>query len=1056
MAFGTDGTTTWKTKGVLRLAAIVAFGASCLCGQQYPFVAIPNAPKGPGALLEDSKGRLWVGSTDDVQMFDGERFYSLRAFGFPEVGVESIAEDATGAIWIGAEDGLYRWSGERVKRIVQGLTVKVGAIGRDYVIAAVHPDGEATLPANEEYQLFRVSIRENGSPERLPQRLNNFSIDAEGAALYVCGNGWCELSAQTIANWQTGQEFKPVRHAVTGTGEFDGRVFRDHAGCVWLRDQGAASYQCPGDAQFQRLPNEVASSSGPAFVGETRSGQILLPSDSVMAIGRPGDFRVIRAGNGYPSGLEMVEAPDGSIWMSAANGLYRLASPFRMEFWDQRSGLERPMTIVRLGSKVFAGSSQGIRMLSEDRTRWGELPKRPEVGHVFQLSAGPNGTLMANGQDLAMLTLDGTVLARVGKYIQGWRFIKTPDGTEWLAGAGVSRVTQKAATFSLIPEQMPIQHGSPVTIDMEYSATTRKMWTCVNGAGLLSRDNAGWSKPITMSDGLMENGCISLAPVANGDVWLGYYGPAYYAIVKIEPSGKVMVRNYKGATEFVDVDSRGWIWRGSDEGIVVAESAEAERERWLFPDGPGPNGTNQNAFFSDPDGSVWWAANHTIFHYSPPADLLRPRQTPKISIAGFSAGGGPPVIAEAVTPLAHGTSVTAHVGSLEFLRRSVLNLRYRVLPEQANWVESQSLDLPLGKLGAGEHSLELQARWFSGPWSGTVRRAFVVALPVWLSWPFVLSYAGIAFATAVTTYWYRRRQQKEAAQFPDLAAWRVNALLPELQDLNGSLLDGRFEVTSLIARGGFANIMDGYDHVQKRRCAVKIFRSEVSDKIWVQEQFEQEVSALRSIRHPNVVSIYSYGYTGAGLPYLVMEFIEGRSLREVLKEGAVPANRAHRFIEQISDALEAIHALNICHRDVKPENVMIRHEQSSIEEAVLIDFSIAIIKDADETLHGLSRAAGSFDYMAPEQAVGAGQASSDVYSLAKLIIEILTGQRVSKLLPNAALDLPQRVRDLKALREAGLSEDAMRLLAASLEFDPRNRPDSVKGLVDPIVRELAR
>jgi len=274
--------------------------------------------------------------------------------------------------------------------------------------------------------------------------------------------------------------------------------------------------------------------------------------------------------------------------------------------------------------------------------------------------------------------------------------------------------------------------------------------------------------------------------------------------------------------------------------------------------------------------------------------------------------------------------------------------------------------------------------------------------------------------------------------------------------LSGSLLDGRFELRSLLAHGGFANIFDGYDHVEKRLCAIKVFRSEVSDKVWVQEQFEQEVSALRSIRHPNVIAIYAHGYTAAGLPYLVMEFIEGRSLREVLNEGALPATRAHRLIGQIGDALEAIHALNICHRDVKPENVMIRHEQTGKEEAVLIDFSIAFIKDADETLHGLSRAAGSFDYMAPEQAVGAGQASSDVYSLAKLIIEILSGQRVSKLVRNAALDLPQRVRDLKELREAGLSAETVCLLAASLEFDPRNRPDSVRRLVDPIVGELAR
>jgi len=84
---------------------------------------------------------------------------------------------------------------------------------------------------------------------------------------------------------------------------------------------------------------------------------------------------------------------------------------------------------------------------------------------------------------------------------------------------------------------------------------------------------------------------------------------------------------------------------------------------------------------------------------------------------------------------------------------------------------------------------------------------------------------------------------------------------------------------------------------------------------------------------------------------------------------------------------------------VKPENVIIRREGTPGEEAVLIDFSIAIVKDAAETLHGLSRAAGGFDYMAPEQAVGYADSSSDIYSLAKLAIEMLTGRQLRELLP---------------------------------------------------------
>jgi len=153
-------------------------------------------------------------------------------------------------------------------------------------------------------------------------------------------------------------------------------------------------------------------------------------------------------------------------------------------------------------------------------------------------------------------------------------------------------------------------------------------------------------------------------------------------------------------------------------------------------------------------------------------------------------------------------------------------------------------------------------------------------------------------------------------------------------------------------------------------------------------------------------------------------------------------------------ALDAIHALEICHRDVKPENVIVRREGSAEEESVLIDFSIAIVKDANETLHGLSRAAGSFDYMAPEQAVGYAEPSSDIYSLAKLVLEMLTGRQLKDLLPDAALDLPERVRVLARGLEVRLSGESVEMLATALEFDPARRPRVAGAFAAPLVIDL--
>jgi hypothetical protein len=418
-------------------------------------------------------------------------------------------------------------------------------------------------------------------------------------------------------------------------------------------------------------------------------------------------------------------------------------------------------------------------------------------------------------------------------------------------------------------------------------------------------------------------------------------------------------------------------------------------------------------------------------------------------------------MADMVENIPSGANLTAHIGSLQFDRRNALRLRYRLLPEKTSWRETKDLDLAIGSPGSGAHTLEVQARIFTGPWSATVRRSFSVLPPIWLTSRFFLFYllAGTLLFTSV--YFLRRKSRwEEQSLMPDLGLWRLSAVMPETHDLLGTTLDGRYEVGNLLARGGFASVMAGYDRAQHRPCAIKIFRGEVKNKASILRGFEQEVAALRQIRHPNVVSIYADGLTPSGAPYLAMEFVEGRNLRDILKEGPLPGPRAASLLEQLANALDAIHGRGICHRDVKPENVIVRgtlaNHGSAKEEAVLIDFSIAIIKDANETLHGLSRAAGTFDYMAPEQALGHAQPASDIFSLAKVAIEMLTGERLSVLLPNAALDLSAQTPALLAKFNLNLSSQSVQMLANALEFDPAKRPHIVGEFILPIVRDLAR
>jgi serine/threonine-protein kinase len=185
-----------------------------------------------------------------------------------------------------------------------------------------------------------------------------------------------------------------------------------------------------------------------------------------------------------------------------------------------------------------------------------------------------------------------------------------------------------------------------------------------------------------------------------------------------------------------------------------------------------------------------------------------------------------------------------------------------------------------------------------------------------------------------------------------------------------------------------------------------------------------------------------------------MELVEGPTLSQVLSEGPIPPARAGRILRDIAGALHVIHAQGICHRDVKPDNIMLRRREANTEQSVLIDFSVAIVKDADSTFHGLSLAAGTLRYMAPEQILGFADEATDIYSLARVTIEMITGQIMTDLLPYAALDLSARLRELLQSWGHLLSEESIEMLASAQEFDPAKRPHIVAEFAAPVVRDL--
>lgn len=203
----------------------------------------------------------------------------------------------------------------------------------------------------------------------------------------------------------------------------------------------------------------------------------------------------------------------------------------------------------------------------------------------------------------------------------------------------------------------------------------------------------------------------------------------------------------------------------------------------------------------------------------------------------------------------------------------------------------------------------------------------------------------------------------------------------------GTLLDGRYELLEVIGTGGMAVVYRALDHRLGRYVAVKILKDDLARDPEFRRRFQTESQAVAMLSHPNIVSVYDVS-KGDGQEYIVMELIEGITLKQYMKQsGALGWRDALHFATQIARALDHAHSRGIIHRDIKPHNIMI--DENGV--AKVADFGIARLQDTQNTMTQF--ALGSVHYISPEQAKGEPvDARTDIYSLGIVMYEMLTGQ----------------------------------------------------------------
>jgi eukaryotic-like serine/threonine-protein kinase len=270
--------------------------------------------------------------------------------------------------------------------------------------------------------------------------------------------------------------------------------------------------------------------------------------------------------------------------------------------------------------------------------------------------------------------------------------------------------------------------------------------------------------------------------------------------------------------------------------------------------------------------------------------------------------------------------------------------------------------------------------------------------------------------------------------------------------LLGTTLAEKYLIMSEIGRGGMSIVYKGKYMSGDRVVAIKMLHAQLADDLTSTKRFQLEAQAVSSLSHRNVVGVHEYGIAPSGQPYIVMDFLVGESLADVIRrDNHIPERRAIGIISQACDALDHAHKKGVVHRDLKAGNIMLVSEEGNIDVVKVVDFGIAkLMPSSGQPTQNLTQTGevfGSPIYMSPEQCVGQPlDARSDIYSMGVVLYEALTGY--PPLMGNTIIETMQKHVKSKPRainKDLNVSKEMEAVVLKALEKDPDGRFDSMRS-----------
>ena len=301
--------------------------------------------------------------------------------------------------------------------------------------------------------------------------------------------------------------------------------------------------------------------------------------------------------------------------------------------------------------------------------------------------------------------------------------------------------------------------------------------------------------------------------------------------------------------------------------------------------------------------------------------------------------------------------------------------------------------------------------------------------------------------------------EEQAAGGPDVPTVLETQRLAEAGPVGAKIKD-RYRIVKELGRGGFGVVYLARDEqLHSRPVVVKILLEHTAAQSeWLARKFREEREALARLDHPGVVGVLDSGELPDGKPFLVMQFVDGVTLRSVLGDPPMPLERAARVVRGIAGALTAAHDRGVYHRDLKPENIMLQDLGDGEELVKIIDFGVAVVKESQTAVTQQTGVAGSGPYMAPEQLLGKPCAASDIYALGVMAYELVAGQRPfqASTLPELYLVQQEGVKVKPAELRPDLPVAAQDAILKALAFDPNQRYARARDFGEEFARALTK